>query len=200
LHSIQNPVLELPSGKVLFALVRRKRKMKKVIHEGKYLKFIDEDGWEYVKRRNCTGIVIIVAKTRDDKVILVEQPRKPVGRNVIEWAAGLVNDRAGKPHESFAAAGKREMFEETGYLPKKMKRLVAGPASPGLSGETVEFYLATGLVKKGRGGGDKTESITVHEVPLSTIHSWLAGMEKKGKAVDPKVYIGLYFLTSSKKN
>ncbi len=169
--------------------------MKKILHEGKYLRFINEDGWEYVKRNNCTGIVIIVSRNRQGKAILVEQFRKAVGKPVIEWPAGLVNDGVSKTHESFAVAGKREMLEETGYWPKKMKRLVSGPASPGLCGEFVEFYLGSDLVKKGKGGGDHTENITVHEVPFSKVHGWLKRMEKKGKAVDPKVYIGLYFLS-----
>lgn len=170
--------------------------MKKIRYQGKYLRFIDEDGWEYVKRENCSGIVIIVAMTKDKKVILVEQPRKPVGKNVIEFAAGLVNDKPGQPHESYASAGKREMLEETGYRAGKMKFLARGPVSPGLSGEHVEFYLAADLKKMHEGGGVDSENITVHEVPLSGIHRWLARIEKKGRAVDPKVYIGLYFLTS----
>ena len=50
------------------------------------------------------------------------------------------------------------------------------------------------MVKKGAGGGDKTESIKVHEVPLKEADLWLYEMEKKGLLVDPKVYVGLYFL------
>ncbi len=172
--------------------------MKKTLHRGKYLTFINENGWEYVKRHRCAGIVIIVAMTNDGKVVLVEQRRTAVGKDVIEFPAGMVDDGAGKSNESFAAAGKREMLEETGYLPKTMKLMAEGPASPGLCGERVEFYVASELVKKGKGGGDSTENITVHEVPLPKIHSWLSGMQKKGKVVDPKIYAGLYFLTFSK--
>jgi ADP-ribose pyrophosphatase len=63
-----------------------------------------------------------------------------------------------------------------------------------LSSEIITFYQALGVVKKGPGGGDETESITVHEVPLKEADSWLLEMGKKGALVDPKVYVGLYFL------
>ena len=159
---------------------------------------MDDNSWEYVCRKNCSGIVAIVGMTEDKKVVLVEQPRPAVGKRVIEFPAGLVNDRPGKPKESFARAAKREFLEETGYAAGKMKFLMKGPVSPGLSGEAVDFYLASGLRKKHRGGGDETENITVHEVPLSGIETWLKKMQKKGKAVDPKIYAGLYFLTLPK--
>ena len=168
--------------------------MKKVLYDGKWLQMVTINNWEHVNRKNCTGIVIIVAKTKEDKLILVEQYRPALGKNVIEMPAGLVNDKPGKKNESFETAAKRELFEEAGYAAKKFKFLAKGPVSPGLTGETVDFYLASGLERKNAGGGDETENIKVHEVPLSGICAWLKKMEKKGKAIDPKIYTGLYFL------
>lgn len=170
--------------------------MKKVLYDGNWLQLVTVGDWEHVKRKNCTGIVIIVAKTNDHKLILVEQYRVPAGKPVIEMPAGLVNDKPGKKNESFQTAAKRELFEETGYAAKKFKFLARGPVSPGLTGESVDFYLASGLTRKSAGGGDETENIKVHEVPLSDIELWLKKMEKKGKAVDPKIYAGLYFLSA----
>jgi ADP-ribose pyrophosphatase len=63
-----------------------------ILHKGKYLNLVCDDNWEYVKRTNCSGIVVIVPKTKDGKVIFVEQFRRPVESQVIEWPAGLVND------------------------------------------------------------------------------------------------------------
>lgn len=168
--------------------------MKKVLHDGNWLQLVTVDNWEHVKRKNCTGIVIVVVKTNNDKLVLVEQYRAPAGKAVIEMPAGLVNDKPGKKNESFQTAAKRELFEETGYAAKKFKFLARGPVSPGLTGESVDFYLASGLEKKHAGGGDETENIKVHEVSLTGIGAWLKKMEKKGVMVDPKIYIGLYFL------
>ena len=75
--------------------VKNNAKRKKIIHEGRYLRLIHHDGWEYFERCNCTGIVIIVAKTSASKVILVEQFRLPVGRKVIEFPAGSPQVRKG---------------------------------------------------------------------------------------------------------
>ena len=172
----------------------------RILYDGKWLRMVTVNDWEHVNRKKCTGIVIIVAKTKENKLILVEQYRPPVGKSVIEMPAGLVNDKPGKKKESFKTAAKREFFEEAGYSAKKFTFLSKGPVSPGLSGEAVDFYLASGLTRINAGGGDETENIKVHEVELSKICSWLKKMEKKGKAVDPKIYIGLYFLGLSSKN
>ena len=51
---------------------------------GRYLTFIDDGGWEYVIRPQVTGIVVIVAVTDDDRVLLVEQWRPAVRKRVIE--------------------------------------------------------------------------------------------------------------------
>ena len=45
---------------------------------GRYLTLLDDAGWEYVTRPSVTGIVVIVAITKDDKLVLVEQHRPAV--------------------------------------------------------------------------------------------------------------------------
>lgn len=167
---------------------------KKILYDGKWLQLVTAGSWEHVSRKNCTGIVIIVAKTKQNKLVLVEQYRAPLGKNVLELPAGLVADKSRFKNEGFAAAAKRELYEEAGYAAKSFKFLAKGPVSPGLTGETVDFYLASGLEKKHVGGGDETEDIKVHEVPLTGIDLWLKKMGKKGVMVDPKIYTGLYFL------
>jgi len=44
------------------------------------------------------------------------------------------------------------------------------------------------------GGGVGHENITVHEVPLSEVHDWLATKAREGLLIEPKVYAGLYFI------
>ncbi len=165
-----------------------------ILYKGKYLDLIREDNWEYVKRSTCSGIVVIVPMTHDGKVILVEQFRRPVEAQVIEWPAGLVNDKMPHDPETMEAAARRELLEETGYEAAHVSLLVEGPVSSGLSSEIITFYQALEVVKIASGGGDATESIKVHEVPLRGADLWLYEMEKKGLLVDPKVYVGLYFL------
>jgi len=42
------------------------------------------------------------------------------------------------------------------------------------------------------------EDITVHEVPLNEIATWLEAKAKAGVLIDPKVYAGLFFVRQNK--
>ena len=165
---------------------------RKTLHKGKYLHFFDDCGWEYITRVNCTGIVVIVAATPAGEAVLVEQYRPAVKKKVIEWPAGLVSDLGKK--ETLLTAAKREFLEETGYKAGRIRPLISGPISSGFSSDTLSFFIASGLEKVSDGGGDGTEFITVHHVPLIKIQGWLEKMQKKGRLVDPKIYTGIYFL------
>ncbi len=165
-----------------------------LLAQGKYLKLVKEGTWEYVVRINCTGIAVIVALTPKKELILVEQYRKPVKNKVIEFPAGLVGDVLGQEHESIALAAGRELYEETGYEAENLVTLTEGPPSSGLSTEIVTFFGALDAIKTGDGGGDGTESIIVHLVPLGDVHDWLERKRSAGYLVDPKIYGGIYLI------
>ena len=109
--------------------------MKETLHEGQYVRLVRENGWEFVERTIPTGIVLIVAVTEDDRVLLLEQFRPPVGRPTIELPAGLAGDIPGHRDENMATAARRELLEETGYRATDMVCLTEGPPSPGISSE-----------------------------------------------------------------
>ncbi len=166
----------------------------KTLHKGKYLNFIQEDRWEYVKRNNCSGIVSIFPMKEDGTLIFTEQYRVPVKKWVIEFPAGLAGDIEGTENEQLSEAAQRELFEEVGYCAHEFIPLFEGPPSAGLSGETIHFFLTKGLKKVGEGGGDGSENIKVHEVHISEIDSFLKQKIIEGILIDPKFYAGLYFL------
>ena len=62
-----------------------------------------------------------------------------------------------------------------------------------MTSEIVTFYRAGGLRKISSGGGDETEDIVVHEVPLDDFDEWTAAALERGAMIDPKILIGLYF-------
>jgi ADP-ribose pyrophosphatase len=134
-----------------------------------------------------TGVVSVVAVTARGEIVLVEQRRAAVGRRVLELPSGLAGDGG---REGLARAARRELLEETGYRARRLVRLGELAASAGIVAEVVTLFRATGLVKAGRGGGDATERITVHRVPLAGAAAWIA---RRGGLVDPKVYAGLHF-------
>lgn len=167
-----------------------------VLYEGKYLRFMRRGNWEYAERKDCTGVVFIVALTKDKKIVLCEQFRVPVGKTIIEIPAGLVEDKTEFANETLEMAARRELHEETGYEAETMEPLFQGPAAPGSSSAIIHFYIAGNIRKTGPGGGDDTENIVVHEVPLENADKWLQQMEEAGRLVDPKVFSALHLLQS----
>ena len=163
------------------------------IFEGKHVLVLERDGWEFVERKKGKSAVVILAVT-DDDVILVEQLRRPVNGRVIDFPAGLVGDEDG--HDNPDETARRELEEETGYVCANVERLTSGPTSPGITSETVAFYLATGLEQRGAGGGVGSEDITVHRVPRRSISDWLTEKQSEGVMIDVKIWAGLWWLTS----
>jgi len=168
---------------------------RRVLAEGRFARLVAQDGWEWVERVNSSGAAVIVAVTENAELVLVEQYRIPLGRPVIELPAGLAGDIAGSEHEELSEAARRELLEETGCEASSMTPLVEGPSSAGLASETYTLFLARGARRIGPGGGDHSEDIQVHVVPLDEVPRWLDAKRRDGVMVDPKVYAGLYFAT-----
>ena len=139
--------------------------------------------WEAVERVGIGGIVVMVAVTPSNSVLLEKQFRPPLGRDVIELPAGLVD-----PGESMEAAARRELIEETGWSAKELRFLAEGPMSTGASTEILRTYLCTGLEHVGKSGGDDNEIIDVIEVPLIQVSDYLTSVQAQGVLVDLKVY------------
>jgi ADP-ribose pyrophosphatase len=167
---------------------------KLTLYAGKFLALVKEGHWEYADRTNASGAAIIVAVTQDRKLLLVEQYRIPVHARTIELPAGIIGDEPGGSGEAHAEAAGRELAEETGFEAGRIEELTHGPASSGLTSETVTLFLATQLRRTGPGGGVANEDITVHEVPLVEVQEWLKAKANSGMLIDPKVYAGLYFV------
>jgi ADP-ribose pyrophosphatase len=163
--------------------------------KGRYLSMLERDDWEFVSRSNARGVVALVAVTRDDEIILVEQFRKPVAASVIEIPAGLVGDHE-DPDEPMLVAAARELEEETGYCAEQLEILMECPGSAGMSDEVITFVIARGLSRTGPGGGDDSESIVTHVIPLDLVDDWLTSQRADGKMLDPKVYTALHWLQS----
>lgn len=167
--------------------------VKNILFEGRFLSLVEHHGWEYVERPGASGVVMMVAVTDDQSIVLVEQFRRPLGKRVIELPAGLAGDEPGAPHEEMVTAAKRELLEETGYTATNWDFLFSGTSSPGLADEVLHVFRASGLRKEGPGGGVDSEDILVHEVPLDVAAAWLKDRAATGTVVDSKVYAGLFF-------
>jgi ADP-ribose pyrophosphatase len=148
--------------------------------------------WDFVVRPQADACVGILAITPSDEIILVEQFRIPVQRNVIEIPAGIVGDEPEFLGESLAETARRELLEETGYRAANIRKLITSPTSAGLTSEFIHLFHATGLVRENQGGGTAGENITVHHVPLVRLRDWLSEQENAGKSIDFKIHAALW--------
>ena len=160
--------------------------------EGRYLRLVRRGRWEYAERTNAGHAVIVIALTPERKLLFVEQFRVPMDARTIEMPAGLVGDT--RDDDTLEEAARRELLEETGWLAGDVRVLMVGPTSSGMSNELVAFVRARDLVRVHAGGGDETEDITVHEVPVDDAPRWLAARMADGFAMDPKLWAGLWLL------
>lgn len=103
----------------------------------KFLELKERDGWEYVSRKNCTGVVAITAFTKKGELILVKQFRKPLGEFCLELPAGLIDKG-----ETAEQAAVRELLEETGYAGTVLQvRPLVISSSAGLTDEVCYSYI-----------------------------------------------------------
>lgn len=164
----------------------------KTIFEGDHLFVRERDGWQYVERKSATEAVAVLAETDDGALVLTEQYRKPLGKRVIDFPAGLVGDEEGGTSNP-AKTARKELEEETGYTCDSVELLARGPSSPGITSEIVSLYRARGVRKHGEGGGVGGEDITVHVIPRGELREWLRTKEREGVLVDLK--LGIFTLS-----
>ena len=133
---------------------------------------------EVVEHDDCVAIVAVDDK---DNVLLVKQFRKPVEKELLEIPAGGID-----PGETPEDSVRREMREETGFLPQKVVKLGGFYSSPGFSTEYLHLYRATDLVHSPLQAED-TENISLVRQPLKEIPQLIAS----GAIVDAKSIAGL---------
>jgi ADP-ribose pyrophosphatase len=166
----------------------------KTVFEGTHLLVKETDDWQFVERKKGKTAVAVVAATDNGEIILTEQFRRPLGKRVIDYPAGLVGDEGDNTDP--AETAKKELEEETGFTCESVEYLASGPSSPGITSEIVSFYGARGVRRKGEGGGVGGEDITVHVIPRAELGYFLERKASEGVLIDLKLWGGLYFLTT----
>lgn len=108
------------------------------------------------------GAVAIIPITKDNKIVLVEQYRKPLERTLVEIPAGKLDE-----NEQPLAAAIRELEEETGYTTKELSFVTSFYTSPGFADELVYIYITDTLEKlESPVEGDEDEFIEILELTL----------------------------------
>lgn len=156
--------------------------------EGKFVRLMKRDKWEYASRTRNIGAVVVIAE-HEGKVILVEQPRVPPDCRCIELPAGLVGDT--DPNAGVEATAIEELEEETGFTAGRIEVLGDFYASPGMVSESFTLVRAHDVRRVGEGGGDDNEDIQVHFVARSDIPNFLEQKRAEGYGIDVKLLLFL---------
>lgn len=106
------------------------------------------------------GASAVIAVDRDEKILFVEQYRHPIGAKTLEIPAGLL-----EPEEDPMECARRELEEETGYIPGMIEPVYAAYSSIGFSNEKLYLYYAADL-QEGKQNLDEDEFVEVHRFTL----------------------------------
>ena len=126
------------------------------------------------------GASAVVALTKTGKIVLVRQYRTAIDRVTVEIPAGKLD-----PGEDPLECAKRELHEETGLRPGKIRYLTTIASSCGFCDELIHLYFATDLVFDAA-DPDDDEFVNVDLVPLSE----LVDAVLDGKIEDAKTVVG----------
>lgn len=88
------------------------------------------------------GAVAVIAITKENKIVLVEQYRKPLEKSLVEIPAGKL-----EPGENPMIAAIRELEEETGYTTNNLSFITSFYTSPGFADELLHLYITDDIVK-----------------------------------------------------
>ena len=142
---------------------------------------------EIVEHSDC---VAVIALDDEDNVLLVNQFRKPVEKELLEIPAGGI-----EPGEKLEDCVRRELREETGFLPRKVERLGGFYSSPGYCTEYLHLFLATELVPSPLQAED-SESIKLVRVRLGEV----LGLINSGSICDAKSIAALLLFLEHRKS
>ena len=155
--------------------------------QGRFITAVMDGRWEYVRRAGGIRAVVILAETDAGEMLLVEQPRVPIGRACLELPAGLIGDDDGGEDDTVERAARRELQEETGSRATGIELLGEFYSSPGMVSESFTLVRATGLRKVGEGGGIDGEDIIVHHVRRENIGAFVEAARARGVGIDVKL-------------
>ncbi|MCG7406340.1 NUDIX hydrolase [Paenibacillus sp. ACRRX] len=127
------------------------------------------------------GAVAVLA-IHEEKMVVVEQYRKPLGRSQVEIPAGKLD--AGELPED---AARRELEEETGYRTEALVHLGSFYTSPGFADEIIHLYAAEELIA-GNMHTDEDEFLEVSALTLEEAYEAI----RAGRISDAKTINAVY--------
>ena len=140
---------------------------------------------EIIEQKNASAVLAF----EGNKVILVKQHRFPHGY-ILEIPAGTLNK-----NESPRSCAIRELIEETGYKPKKLKHLIDYYPSVGYNTQFIHCYVTQEIEKISAIKLEMDEFFTIVKIDFKK----LLKMIVSGKIVDSKTICAALTYANSKK-
>jgi ADP-ribose pyrophosphatase len=109
--------------------------------------------------------VNVIPLTDDRQVVLIRQYRHGRAMTSLEIPGGMVDPEDVDP----AAAARRELLEETGYLAGKVEPIGTIAPNPAIQSNLCHSFCATELTYRGVPELDSTEEVEVLQVPLQRV-------------------------------
>jgi 8-oxo-dGDP phosphatase len=126
------------------------------------------------------GAVVILAVDDQERALVLLQYRHPAAMRLVELPAGLLDVEGEDPE----VAARRELREEGLVVAEHWRHLFTTYSSPGLSSETIAYFVATGLAPASdRGGFEPAHEeldMTLDWVPVDE----LLDAVRKGRVTD----------------
>ncbi|OGJ94168.1 MAG: hypothetical protein A2487_07730 [Candidatus Raymondbacteria bacterium RifOxyC12_full_50_8] len=113
-------------------------------------------------------------------VHLVRQHRPAIGRTILEIPAGVIDKK-----ETPAACARRECAEETGFRPRRLRKLLTYAHAEGYSTGFITLFAGTDLVNTGSLKLDKTEFVEQVSMPFKKL-LWLV---QRKEIIDSKTIL-----------
>ena len=140
------------------------------------------------------GAVAVLPMNDDGEVLLIKQYRHPVGMDLWEIPAGLLDVEG----EDFVVGAGRELAEEADLIASDWNVLVDFFNSPGSSSEAIRIYLARGLTEVPHHElhvrTDEEAEIELHWIPLEDAVSAVL----EGRLHNPSAVVGILAAAAAK--
>lgn len=133
---------------------------------------------EIVKHPGAVAVIPLLG----DKMIVVEQYRKPLEKSQVEIPAGKLDSG-----EEPLKAALRELEEETGYRTDNIRLVSSFYTSPGFADEIIHLYLAEDLIK-GKANPDEDEFLDCEAITLEQAQQYM----QEGRISDAKTIMAIY--------